>query len=137
MPAPTTTDNADATYQDIQATLGFVPQFMRAIPRTYVASFWEGMKNFEMSPSTKLDLKTKELIGLAVASQIPCDYCIQFHTENARKNGATDQEIQEAVGMAAMTRSGSTLLNGLRVDKNQFRRDMSRMEQRPHQQATK
>lgn len=112
---------------DINQTFGFVPQFVRAIPETYLPTFWIGMKSFEMNPNTRLDAKTKELIGLAVASQIPCEYCVYFHTIGARNSGATDQEIREAVGMAATTRMGSTLLNGLQLDRNQFRKDVDRM----------
>ena len=52
-------------------------------------------------------------------------------------NGATDEEIKEAVGMAAMTRSGSTLLNGLMIDKPQFRRDLDRIVRHGKQQARK
>lgn len=111
---------------DIQQTFGFVPQFMRQIPETVLPMFWIGMKQFEMNPNTKLDAKTKELIGIAVASQIPCEYCVYFHTMGARQQGATDQEIKEAVGMAGMTRMGSTLLNGMQIDKNQFRKDVDR-----------
>jgi AhpD family alkylhydroperoxidase len=116
-----------ATLKDIEKTFGFVPQFFQKVPAAMLPAFWDSMKSFQMSTATKLDPKTKELIGLAVASQIPCDYCIQFHTEAARKNGANDQEIEEAVGMAAMTRMGSTMLNGLQVDPAQFRRDLDRI----------
>jgi len=94
------------------------------------------MKQFEMSPDTKLDMKTKELIGVAVAAQIPCRYCVQFHTAGARMHGATDQEIQEAVGMAAMTRMGSTLLNGMQIDEAQFKKDLDRMMRKGRQQAS-
>ena len=80
-----------------------------------------------MNPNTALDGKTKELIGLAVAAQIPCEYCIYFPTEFARVNGATEQEIEEAVGMAAMTRTGSTLLHGLQVDPAQFKKVVARL----------
>ncbi|MBS1122124.1 MAG: alkyl hydroperoxide reductase AhpD [Deltaproteobacteria bacterium] len=131
------TDPAEVTYKDVEATLGFVPQFMRSIPRSYVATFWQSMKTFEMNPATKLDLKTKELIGVAVAAQIPCEYCVQFHTDGARMHGATNEEIQEAVAMAGMTRLGSTLLNGLQIDKVQFKKDMARIEQHARQQAKK
>jgi AhpD family alkylhydroperoxidase len=112
---------------EIQQTFGFVPQFMRQIPDTLLPMFWMGMKQFEMNPNTSLDAKTKELIGVAVASQIPCEYCVYFHTQGARQQGATDQEIKEAVGMAGMTRLGSTLLNGMQLDKNQFRKDVDRV----------
>jgi AhpD family alkylhydroperoxidase len=114
-------------YKDIEATVGFVPQFFRQIADSQIESFWASMKTFQMNPNTALDGKTKELIGLAVAAQIPCDYCVAFHTQAARKNGATDQELREAVGMAAMTRLGSTVLNGNQTDQVQFKKDLQRM----------
>lgn len=118
---------AAGTYKQIEATFGFVPQFFKSVPATLLPSWWEGLVSFQLSPNTKLDGKTKELIGLAVSAQVPCEYCIYFHTEAARLNGATEQEIQEAVGMAAITRQGSTLLNGLQVDKAQFKKDVERI----------
>lgn len=122
-PAP----SAAATYKDIEKTLGFVPAYIRSLPAVLVPSWWDGIKALELSPTTALDGKTKELIGLAVAAATPCEYCITFHTEAAKLHGATEQELQEAIGMAAVTRSGSTLLNGLQVDKVQFRRDVERI----------
>jgi AhpD family alkylhydroperoxidase len=65
----------------------------------------------------------KELIGLAVAAQVPCAYCVYFHTRAARLNGATEDEIREAVGMAAVTRHWSTVLNGSGQDLAEFRRE--------------
>jgi AhpD family alkylhydroperoxidase len=79
-----------------------------------------------LNPATKLDGKTKELIGLAVAAQIPCHYCVYFHTAAARLNGATDQEIREAVGMPAISRHWSTVLNGMQVDTARAPRPLSR-----------
>jgi AhpD family alkylhydroperoxidase len=81
------------------------------------------MKTFQLNPDTQLNGKTKELIGLAVAAQIPCQYCIYFHTAAAKANGATDEEIREAVAMAAVARHWSTVLNGMQVDLNGFKRD--------------
>lgn len=112
---------------DITKTFGFIPEFMRQMPDSLAVGFWVTMKTFEMNPNTALDGKTKELIGVAVASQIPCEYCIYFHTLAAKKNGASDQEIKEAVGMAGMTRMGSTILNGMQLDRPTFRRDVDRI----------
>ena len=70
----------------------------------------------QLNPDTALDGKTKELMGLAVAAQIPCSYCVYFHTAAAKANGATDEEIKEAVAMAAIVRHWSTVLNGMQVD---------------------
>jgi len=81
------------------------------------------MKTFQLNPGTQLDGKTKELIGLAVAAQIPCQYCIYFHTAAAKANGATDEEIKEAVAMAAVARHWSTVLNGMQVDLDGFKRE--------------
>lgn len=122
-PASTSAEALD----DIKATIGYVPDFFKAMPDTMVASVWFGMKSFQMNPNTSLDAKTKELIALGVASQIPCEYCVYWHTSAAKAAGATDQDIKEAVGQSAMTRMVSTLLNGTQVDKVQFRKDVDRI----------
>src|ERR1041384_4307147 len=101
----------NATLAEIQNTFGFVPDFIKGVPDALLPAFWGSITGLEMSPATKLDGKTKELIGLGVAAQIPCEYCIYFHTEAAKLNGATDEEIKEAVAMAAITRMGSAILN--------------------------
>jgi len=56
-----------------------------------------------------------------VAAQIPCQYCVYFHTAVAKANGATDQEIGEAVAMAAIARHWSTVLNGMQIDLATFK----------------
>ena len=50
-----------------------------------------------------------------------------LHTEVARANGASDEEIAEALAMAAITRLDSMLLNGAQVDRATFRRDVHRI----------
>jgi AhpD family alkylhydroperoxidase len=112
---------ATAAYKDIEATLGFVPGFFKAFPESGIAGAWAEFKTIQMSSTTKLDGKTKQLIGLAVSAQVPCAYCIYFHTAVAKANGATDEEIREAVAMAAITRHWSTVLNGMQVDLATFK----------------
>lgn len=68
-----------------------------------------------------LDAKTRELIGLAVAAQIPCTFCVYAHTTKARALGASEAEIREAVATAATTRQWSTVLNGMGVDLDDFK----------------
>jgi AhpD family alkylhydroperoxidase len=119
--------DAASAYKDIERTLGSVPTFMRRFPENGIAAAWKITKTLELNPQTKLDGKTKELIGLAVASQIPCQYCVYFHTAAATLNGATDIEIREAVAMAAITRNMSTVLNGAMVDEAQFRKDVDQI----------
>lgn len=118
--------SAASTYKDIEATLGFVPSFFKAFPEPGIAGAWSEFKSVQLSPATALSGKTKELIGLAVASQIPCTYCVYFHTAAARANGATDEEVREAVAMAAITRHWSTVLNGMQVDLPTFKAETDR-----------
>jgi AhpD family alkylhydroperoxidase len=115
--------SAQATYRDIEQTLGSVPSFFKAFPESGIAGAWAEFKSLQLNPKTKLDGKTKELIGLAVAAQIPCQYCIYFHTAVAKANGATADEIREAVAMAAIVRHWSTVLNGMEVDLAGFKRE--------------
>ncbi|TIO14395.1 MAG: carboxymuconolactone decarboxylase family protein, partial [Mesorhizobium sp.] len=51
-------------------------------------------------------------------------YCVWSDTENAKRAGATDEEIQEAVALAALTRHWSTIFNGMQVDFAQFKKEM-------------
>ena len=76
---------------------------------------------------SSLDVKTLELIGLAVAAQIPCRYCIYAHTKQAKLAGATDEEIREAVAMAGATRNFATIFNGMDYDFAEFKREHDEM----------
>jgi AhpD family alkylhydroperoxidase len=53
-----------------------------------------------------LDAKTKQLIAVAVAHVTQCPYCIRGHTRGALNAGATQEEIMEAIWVAAEMRSG-------------------------------
>ena len=54
-----------------------------------------------------LPSKTKQLIAVAVAHVTQCPYCIRGHTEAAVKQGATEQEVMEAIWVAAEMRAGA------------------------------
>src|SRR5260370_42036430 len=97
--------SAQATYRDIEQTLGSVPTFFKMFPESGIAGAWAEFKSVQLNPKTALNGKTKELIGLAVAAQVPCHYCIYFHTAAAKLNGALDAEIRVAHARAAMTLS--------------------------------
>jgi len=122
-PAAAQERQSQATYRDIQQTLGSVPGFFKQLPESAIAGAWGEMKTLQLNPKTQLSGKTKELIGLAVAAQIPCQYCIYFHTAAAKANGASDEEIKETVAMAAVTRHWSTVLNGMQIDLATFKHE--------------
>jgi AhpD family alkylhydroperoxidase len=54
-----------------------------------------------------LPSKTKQLIAVAVAHVTQCPYCIRGHTELAVQKGATEQELMEAIWVAAEMRAGA------------------------------
>jgi AhpD family alkylhydroperoxidase len=112
---------AQAAYRDIEQTLGMVPSFFKLFPESGIAGAWAEFKAVQLNPKTRLDGKTKELIGLAVAAQVPCQYCVYFHTTAAKANGASDEEVRETVAMAAIVRHWSTYLNGMQVDLAAFK----------------
>ncbi|MCK4267289.1 MAG: carboxymuconolactone decarboxylase family protein [Actinomycetia bacterium] len=111
---------------DIEETLGFVPQWMAQIPDHSIESEWSQMKDWEMS-DTAIPSKYKQLMGLAVAANIQCDYCVAFHTEGARLHGATDAEIEETCRMAKMTSGWSSYLAGLQIDLQLFKEDIKQI----------
>ena len=53
-----------------------------------------------------LDERTKQLIAVAVAHVTQCPYCIEGHTKAARRTGAGEQEVMEAIWVAAEMRAG-------------------------------
>jgi AhpD family alkylhydroperoxidase len=51
---------------------------------------------------------TKQLIAVAVAHVTQCPYCIRGHTAEALKQGASEQQIMEAIWVAAEMRAGGS-----------------------------
>jgi AhpD family alkylhydroperoxidase len=83
----------------------------QTLPDQALKPLWDEYRAV-MNPMGALDGKTKQLIGLAVAAQIPCAYCVYAHTKFAKAAGATDAQIKEAIATAALVRFNSTMLNG-------------------------
>lgn len=63
--------------------------------------------NKEVFKAGALDEKTKELIAVAVAHVTQCPYCIKGHTRGAKRKGATNEELMEAIWVAAEMRAGA------------------------------
>lgn len=119
--------SADAAYAEMQQMLGGVPTFVKSFPKAGIAGAWAEVRDLQFSDKTALNAKTKALIGLAVAAQIPCTYCIYEDTVSAKRAGATEEEIQEAVAVSAITRHWSTVYNGMQIDLEQFKKEMGGM----------
>ena len=57
-----------------------------------------------------LDVKTKELIALAISVAVRCDDCIAFHAKAAAEHGATQEEVAETLGMAIYMGAGPSVM---------------------------
>jgi AhpD family alkylhydroperoxidase len=120
--------DAKSALADIrQNMMGNVPEFIAKFPASGLAGAWLEERDVELNPMTALNSKQKSLVGLAVAAQIPCRYCIIADTEFAKLEGATDAEIAEAVAVGGMTRHWGTVLTGFALDEGGFKKDMDRI----------
>jgi AhpD family alkylhydroperoxidase len=60
-----------------------------------------------------LPAKTKQLIAVAVAHVTQCPYCIRSHTQSALRQGSSEQEIMEAIWVAAEMRAGGAFAHSV------------------------
>jgi AhpD family alkylhydroperoxidase len=112
--------------KEIKDEFGTVPVMFEVYPKHALPGAWESFKQLN-SPTSKIPAKYRELLQLAVAAQIPCQYCIYFHTAAAKAYGATDEEIQEAVAQGAQTRQWSMILQGNQIDLTAFKTEFDEM----------
>lgn len=122
LPASAQETSAEA-FAEIERAFGFVPSFFKVYPEHGVAAAWRLTRDLEVSQTTELSAREKALINIAVAAQIPCQFCVFADTQAAKAAGATEGQIREAVAQAALTRHWSTILNGMQVDFDDFREE--------------
>ena len=111
--------------KEITETFGSFPSFFDAFPKYALPGAWQAFK--ELQGPGSIDAKNRELIGLAVASQIPCSYCVYFHTVSAKAYGATDEELKEAVAFAGSIRNWSTVIHGNQIELEEFKKEFDKM----------
>jgi AhpD family alkylhydroperoxidase len=80
---------------------------MDALAPELMKAFW-AFDKASLAPGA-ISVKNKELIAVAVALTTQCPYCIEIHSDNARRAGATDAEIVEAGIVAASLRAGAAV----------------------------
>jgi AhpD family alkylhydroperoxidase len=77
-----------------------IPETMRAFSALAQAATKDGA----------LDVRTKELIALALGVAAHCDGCIGFHAKALVKLGVGRKEVEEALGMAVYMGGGPSLM---------------------------
>ena len=110
-------------FQDMEETIGVVPSFFKSLPANSLEQEWQLFKRTQLEPGA-VPNKYRELIGLGIAAVTKCKYCIFFHTEMARANGATEAEIEDAVHFAKSSAGWSAYLSGMQTDFEQFKSEV-------------
>lgn len=107
-----------AVYDDIMATrkVDWINNFWKVLahhPPTLKRT-WESVKEI-MAPGA-LDVRTKEMIYLAISASNQCPYCIASHTAGARKAGMTDAMLGELMAIVGMANETNRLASGYQVE---------------------
>ena len=69
----------------------------------------------EVFKAGALTVREKTIIALAVAHAVQCPYCIDDYTKNCLENGVNQEQMTEAIHVAAAIRGGATLAHGLQM----------------------
>ncbi|MGI9482452.1 MAG: carboxymuconolactone decarboxylase family protein [Hyphomicrobiales bacterium] len=59
-----------------------------------------------------LDIKTKELLALAIGITAKCDGCLAYHSKAAARHGATREEVLETIGVCVYMGGGPSMIYG-------------------------
>jgi AhpD family alkylhydroperoxidase len=114
-------------FRDVKTQFGLVPNFITQYPKGSLVGAWKELKGLALNPYTTIPQKYKELIGVAVSSQIPCNFCVYYHTLAAMNAGATKEDLEEAVALAGSIRAWSGVLNGMMLSENDFKIEVNQM----------
>jgi AhpD family alkylhydroperoxidase len=97
----------------------------KEIPDVYGAF---GQLNKEATADGALSKKQKELIALGISIAAHCEGCIEAHTDDALRAGATREEILECIGVAIFMGGGPSAIYGIEAYEAllQFEEDAAR-----------
>lgn len=62
-----------------------------------------------------LTAREKALIALAVSHAVQCPYCIDAYSGDCLKKGADEEQMMEAVHVAAAIKGGAALVHGVQM----------------------
>lgn len=112
--------NRQEVYREIEEMFGLVPSMFKVVPDSSLELEWRLFKRvqFDEGPFPN---KYRELTGVAIAAATKCRYCALYHSEVAKLNGATEDEIEDAVHYAKSSAGWSTYINGLQLDYDEFK----------------
>ena len=124
--AATTAVSYEETLADIEDTMGIVPGFMAAIPEDALVHEWPVFKQYTLGESV-FSPKERELMELAVAATLKCQYCQAFHKGAAELHGATEAELAEVAVLAGLTARWSSMIHAQHYDYDTFVEEFGRI----------
>ena len=120
----TPVDEAQATgvvseiFDDIKLVkqIDRVPNFWRVLAThpPLLVETWQRLKRV-MQPG-QLDMRTKEMVALAVSATNGCRYCVQSHTAALKRLGVDDAALGELLGVVALFNTTNTLADAYQVE---------------------
>jgi len=88
-------------------SLGFILNVLKERPRNFNPFILKGMAIYKEPQS--LDRKTAELVAVGAAAALRCEHCLESHMHRARVEGASLDEIMDALLIAGAIADSSTL----------------------------
>ncbi|MFK8104412.1 MAG: arsenosugar biosynthesis-associated peroxidase-like protein [Saprospiraceae bacterium] len=88
---------------------GNITEFQESMGKKFFE--WYG----EVFKEGALTEREKSLIALAVAHAVQCPYCIDAYSSDCLVKGADEEQMMEAVHVAAAIKGGATLVNGVQM----------------------
>jgi AhpD family alkylhydroperoxidase len=107
-------DLGDDVIEDVQEMLGVVPfifTILRDRPEAFALS---AIADYRISRPDSLDARTAELVAVAAAAGAGAESCLRVHMGAALKEGASRDEIFDALLIAAMIGKTRVLASSLR-----------------------
>jgi 4-carboxymuconolactone decarboxylase len=102
-------------FDDTEKMLGTVPFILRVMARRPEFMIFSSLKDFYALRPKSLDAKTAELLAVAAAASAGADKCLKVHMAAAEKAGASEDEILDAILIAAVIGQTRVLAESLRA----------------------
>lgn len=108
----TLTEEIAEEIEEQRGDLGFLLGMLKRRPRTFNPYLLKGMSIYR-EPSA-LDRKTVELVAVGAATALHCEHCLEAHMRRAVEEGASEDEVMDAILVAGAISESSALSVALR-----------------------
>lgn len=102
-------------YKDSEEMLGTVPFILKVMARRPEFMIFSSLKDFFALRPKSIDPKTAELLAIAAAASARANKCLKVHMNAALRAGASEDEILDAIFIAAIIGQTNVLASALRT----------------------